>query len=111
MFGELYQPELSNLVVDTIGIEFELLNRVEVGLFRHEYRQDELAEEMRDVTIDVDTEGSSRDLGSEIDLVVTFDLYDIDIEIIAAEFEAGDAYGSFEGETSRYWLLELTYVF
>ena len=111
VFGELYQPELSNLVVDTIGIEFELFDEFEVGLFRHDYRQDEMAEEMRDVAIDVDTKGKSRNLGSEIDLVLTFDVYDVEIELIAAEFEAGRAYGRFRGETSRYWLVELTYVF
>lgn len=111
VFGELYQPELSNLVVDTVGIQFNLFDELDVGLFRHDYRQDELAEEMRDVSIDVDTEGGSKSLGHEIDLVLNFDVYDVEVELIAAEFEAGRAYGEFDGDKSRYWKIELSYVF
>ena len=35
----------------------------------------------------------------------------VEIEVIAAEFEAGSAYGELKGETSRFWKVELTYVF
>ncbi len=111
VFGGLYQPELSNLIVDTIGIDFELFGNIDIGLFRHDYRQHEVADEMRDVIIEIDTGGSSRTLGREIDLVLTFDLYDFEVELIAAEFEAGSAYGRFRDETSQYWKIELTYVF
>ena len=111
VFGELYQPELSNLIVDTIGIEFKLFDEIDLGLFRHEFRQDQLAEEMRDVAIEADTEGDSKSLGHEIDLVLSFDVKDLEIELIAAEFEAGSAYDDFKGETSRFWQIELTYVF
>ena len=111
VFGKLYQPELSNLVVDTIGIEFGLADNVDVGLFRHDFRQDRVAEDMRDVAIDVDTIGSGRALGSEIDLIFTFEVYDVEIDLTAARFEAGSAYGSLRGETSHYWQLELSYVF
>ena len=111
VFGELFQPELSNLVVDTIGIEFGYFDNFDIALFHHDYRQDELADEMRDVSIEFDTEGNSRDLGREIDLVLTFNVYAIEVELIAAEFEAGRAYSDKRGETSRYWQVELTYVF
>lgn len=110
IFGELYQPELSNLIVNTIGIEFSL-NYLDIGLFRHDYEQDEAADEMRDVAIDVDTEGSSKSLGSEIDLVLTFDVYGVEVEAIFVEFEAGDGYGQFSDESSQFWQIELTYLF
>ena len=110
IFGELYQPELSNLIVDTVGIKFSF-DDIDIELLHHDYRQDEAAGEMRDVAIEADTEGAGKSLGSEIDLILTFDVYDVEIELIAAEFEAGDAYGEFGGESSRYWQVELTYVF
>ena len=71
--GELYQPELSNLVVDTLGVRWQISEGVELALLRYDYEQDELAEEMRDVSIELDTTGTSRNLGREIDLVVSIE--------------------------------------
>ena len=111
-FGEFYQPELSNLVVDLIGVEWEISEGVEVALLRYEYEQDELADEMRDVSIDIDPSGSSRDLGSETDLVVTIEARDgLEIILTAAEFDAGSAYDGFSNETSNFIKFELAYEF
>ncbi len=111
-FGEFYQPELSNLVVDLIGVEWEISEGVEIALFRYEYEQDELADEMRDVSIDIDPSGSSRDLGRETDLVVTIEVRDgLEIILTAAEFDAGSAYDGFSDETSNFINFELAYEF
>ncbi len=71
-------------------------------------RQDEI----RGVSIELDPSGLSRDLGKELDLVFTYEAYDgLELILVAAEFEAGKAYGIYEGETSSYVSLELVYEF
>ena len=111
-FGEFYQPELSNLVVDLIGVEWEIGEGVEIALLRYEYEQDELADEMRDVSIEIDPSGSSRDLGRETDLVVTIEVREgLEIILTAAEFDPGSAYDGFSGETGNFINFELDYEF
>jgi len=111
-FGELYQPELSNLVVDLVGVEWEIAEGVELALQGYRYRQHRLADEMRDVGIDLDPSGLSRDLGREIDLIVTIEARaGLELVITAAEFDAGKAYGASSGETANFINFELGYEF
>ncbi len=111
-YGELYQPELSNIRIESIGVGFEGIDRFTIALMRHKYRQDELDTEMRDVAIDLDTNGINRNLGTEIDLIIQYEALDgLDFKFIGAEFKAGRAYGIYAGEKSRYWSVEMDYRF
>jgi hypothetical protein len=112
VYGELYEPEISNMRVQVIGVEWEISDTIEVALFSYDYEQDEKSDDIRDVNIDLDPSGLSRDLGSEIDLVFTIEAYEgLEVTVIVAEFEAGKAYGLDEGETSNYISFELSYEF
>ena len=110
--GELYQPELSNLVVDVAGIRWAVAEGVQLALLRYDYEQGELAQEMRDVSIEADLTGTSRDLGQEIDLILTITAREnLEIVITAAEFDPGNAYGASADETSNFINFELDYAF
>jgi hypothetical protein len=112
VFGELYQPEISNLVVQAFGIEWEAYEGVEIALMHYDYEQDKRSDEIGDVTIEVDPTGLSSDLGREIDLIVTIEAYDrLELILIAAQFEAGKAYGDYDGETSNFLSVEFAYEF
>lgn len=112
VFGELYQPEISNLIVQMFGIEWEAHEGVEIALMYYDYEQDERSDEIVDVTIEVDPTGLSSDLGREVDLVVTIEAFDsLELVLIAARFEAGKAYGTYDGETSNLLSFELEYEF
>ena len=112
VFGELYQPEISNLVVQAFGIEWEAYQGVEIALMHYDYEQDERSDQIGDVTIEVDPTGLSSDLGKEIDLIVTIEPYEnLELKLIAAQFEAGKAYGVYDGETSNLISFELEYEF
>lgn len=112
VYGELYQPEISNLVVQAYGVEWEAYDGVEIALMYYDYEQDERSDQIADVSIEVDPTGLSRDLGKEIDLVVTIEAYDsLELIFIAAQFEAGKAYGVYEDETSNFLSFELNYEF
>ena len=111
-FGELYQPELSNLEVDVIGVEWQIAEGVDVALMSYAYEQRELADEMRGVSIELDPSGTSRELGREIDLIVTIEARaGLELVITAAEFDAGKAYGASSRETSNLINFELGYEF
>ena len=117
VFGELFQPEIANLVVETIGVEYEINEYAEIGLLAFSYEQDRAIDELRDAAIDFELNGTSKDIGEEVDLVLTLEAFDgLELRLIAAEFTAGKAYNiepgrNYEGETSQFWKIELEYVF
>jgi hypothetical protein len=112
VYGELYQPEISNLVVQTFGVEWEAYEGVEVALRYFEYEQDVSSDQIADVSIEVDPTGLDSDLGREIDLVVNIETYkNLELELIAARFEAGKAYGVYENEISNLVSIEINYEF
>ena len=112
VFGELYQPEISNLVVQAFGVKWEAYQGVEIALMHYDYEQDERSDQIADVTIEVDPTGLNSDLGKEIDLIVTIEAYEnLELKLIAAQFEAGKAYGVYDGETSNLFSFELEYEF
>ena len=111
-YGELFQPELSNIKIHSLGISLDAIDNLDVSLLLHDYRQDEADSEMRDVAIDLDPNGLSRDLGSEIDLIAVYELDNgLELEFVTTVFEAGAAYGANAGRKSRYWSVDLTYNF
>lgn len=111
-FGDFYQPELSNLTVDVIGFAWEVGDGLELALLNFSYQQREPSVEMRDVTIENDITGASRDLGRETDLVLTIGAREgLEMIVTLAEFKAGRAYGEFSKETSNFIKFELDYSF
>ena len=111
-FGELYRPELSNLVVDTVGVRWQVSEDVELALLRYDYAQDERNDEMRDVAIEFDPDGSSRELGREVDLVLTVETREgLELIITAAEFDPGSAYAANSDETATFVNFEIAYEF
>ena len=72
-YGELFDPELSNLSVLTVGVGVRPREKLSVDLLYHRYRQDEAAETIRSERLEADATGESRQLGDEIDLVVGFE--------------------------------------
>ena len=110
--GELYQPELSNLNVDLLGMVWQINDDVRLAVFGYQYKQRELAEEMRDVAIELDLTGDSRDLGSEIDLILAVETgAGLELILTAAEFDPGRAYGDFKNESASYFNVEIVYQF
>ena len=92
-YGELFNPELSNLAVLTAGIGARPTKRSSVDLVYHRYKQPHRMDEIRDSEIDEDPSGHSRDIGQEIDLVIGIREGDtIDLELIGGVFFPGRAF-------------------
>ncbi|MCI0453363.1 MAG: alginate export family protein [Candidatus Dadabacteria bacterium] len=71
-YGELFDPELSNLSIFTAGAGIKLTEESSIDLVYHYYLQDKASDSLRDVGIDAEPDGRSKRLGSEIDLVLGY---------------------------------------
>jgi alginate production protein len=97
-YGEVADPELSNLHVFTAGVGMSPTERSSIDLVFHAYRQDKISDDFEGSSIDLDpNEDGSREskrLGSEIDLVVGFKdiVPDLDFDFTFGYFFSGRAF-------------------
>jgi hypothetical protein len=111
-YGILLDPELSNLQIRTAVLGCRFLESSLIAIAYHDYRQVKTSSFLRGAEIEVDLEGSSRDIGQEWDLIVILDDWDnMELRLFGAVFRAGSAYGSLSGENAYYTGFELNYRF
>ncbi len=111
-YGELLRPELSNINISTIALGFPLFQASSVELVYHRYTQNYAVDDLRASRLRTDPEGENRDIGEEFDIILGFeDWKQIEIELIFAQFRAGNAFGSFSGQTSTLITLQAEYNF
>jgi len=96
-YGELFDPELSNMMIGTLGVGMRPMKKASIDLVYHHYTQVWALRgrdnELRDVGIKEDPTGESRDLGDEIDLILGMKVAKrIKIEMISAFFFPGTAF-------------------
>lgn len=103
-YGELVDPELSNLVVTTLGAGVRPTARTSIDVLYHEYFQARRSDEIRDSELDEDPNGKNRHLGREIDLVVGVkESEHVSVELVGGVFLPGRA---FESDRTPAWFLE-----
>jgi hypothetical protein len=111
-YGELLRPELSNLHVLTISAGLSLLRNSSVEVVYHRYWQDHAAAFMRDARIKAKPLGKDNDIGQEWNVVVGIEEWKhVELELVAALFRSGNAYGSLSGENAGYMSFGFTYNF
>jgi alginate production protein len=103
-YGEVLDPELSNLAIFTVGFGIRPSDRFSVDLVYHHYVQHRASPRLRNAGIDAEPSGRSRSLGSEIDLVVGFEeIWNrIDGRVVLGYFMPGAA---FPGDTGGAWFV------
>lgn len=100
-YGELLNPDLSNLQIWTAAIGFPVGESSAVDFIYHNYRQVYPAEFLREADIEVDPEGIRKSIGDEFDIVLNFEEWEnYEIECSGAIFSAGDSFGELSGETA-----------
>ena len=111
-YGELLRPELSNLKIATVSLGAPLLTNSSFELAVHDYQQVYPVNFFRDGRIDAPLTGLSGDIGNEINLVVGLEEWThVEIELVAAVFRAGKAYGELDGEIARHLIFKMDYNF
>lgn len=72
-YGELFEPELSNLSILTGDVGLKPTEETSIDLVYHYYFQTKASDEIRDSNLEAEPDGVNKSLGSEIDLVLGFE--------------------------------------
>jgi len=111
-YGELLDPELSNLSIVTTGLGFRFLKKSSIDFLYHRYRQAHAAPFMRDIDFKRDPLGLSPDIGQEWDMILGIEDWNpFEFKIVASIFRPGDAFGPEEGDLSYLFAFRFRYNF
>lgn len=92
-YGELFDPELSNLRVWTSGVGLRPARSIGIDIVAHRYLQSVLDDSLRSDAFDRDATETSPLLGHELDTAVTFRIGRVDVDLTAGVFLAGPGIG------------------
>ena len=115
-YGEVFNPELSNIHILTAGVGVTPTENTSIDVVYHLYRQAVLAGELRDVGIDADLNDPprSRQLGTAVDVIGGWtDILDLDLEMEFAVgyFFPGSAFPDDADDDASFVRFEFEYSF
>jgi alginate production protein len=111
-YGELLDPELSNLHIWTAALGFRFWRSSSIEFLYHFYRQVYPAPFLRDSRLKADPEGKGQTIGQEWDMVIGLRGWEhLEVEFSSGLFRAGSAYGPLSGETAYITTLKVKYNF
>lgn len=91
-YGELLNPELSNLLIVTLGLGLRPHSDTSFMLMYHDYQQHKAAPTLRDARIAAEPTGRSRALGRELDLVGVWTVGKFEFKLALGVFWPGPAF-------------------
>ncbi len=92
-YGEVFDPELSNMAILTAGLGFRPTKKTSLDLVYHHFWQAKAVDELRDSALDADPNGRKRDLGQELNLILGVREFDnVSLELVAGAFFPGKAF-------------------
>lgn len=92
-YGELFDPELSNLAVATVVAAIRPLPGFSVSVLAHSYQQDVAAANAADTGLRTSPTGGSRELGRELDVVFGYRFERrLTLELVGGHFVPGEAF-------------------
>lgn len=103
-YGEVLDPELSNLAIFTAGIGVRPSERFSLDLVYHYYLQHRASNALRNAGIHAEPSGRSRRLGGEVDFIVALvEIFNrVDVKAALGYFVPGAAY---PGGTDEAWVV------
>lgn len=116
-YGMVLEPELSNLTIMTLGVEFEPVSDVKIEIMYYDFRQVVAQKKPKDIDADVDFTGASKNIGTEIDIELEISIWDpLEFAFSFGIFKAGDARKIDDeeegiGDTVEYGTFEIKYEF
>lgn len=97
-YGELFDPELANLHIATLGLGVRLPRRSSLDAVAHYYKQDDIRDRLVDGEIDRRPDGIHGELGWEADLILGVrPAWSWDLEAVLAYFHPGEAFQDYDG--------------
>jgi len=109
-YGEVFDPELSNLQILTLGAGLRPAHKFSIDLVYHGYWQHKADDDIRDSSLDLDPDGEHRGLGHELDLIVGFRYLDLSIKGIFGVFDPGAAFAD-DADQAHFGEFKVEYRF
>lgn len=110
-YGELFDPELSNLTILTVGAGLRPSEDTSIDFVYHHYRQNKASDELRSSNLAADPDGQNKDLGQELDIVFgAEDVGGLTAQVVFGAFFPGDAFGS-NADPAYFAGFELQFAF
>jgi alginate production protein len=101
-YGELLQPELSNLAVSSAGVGVRLTDNTSLELVGHRFRQLRAAGSLPGARVSPDLQGTSRDVGREVNLLLAVrESRHVEFTVKASQFKPGAAFAPDRRGTAR----------
>jgi hypothetical protein len=111
-YGELLRPELSNLSIPVLAVQFPILSKSHVEFAYRRFRQVHAAPFLRDARIEADPNGINKNIGQEWMLYAVIKQWrKVEIEVVGAAFKAGRAYGDLSGKMAYSIFTKVTFEF
>jgi alginate production protein len=111
-YGELLRPELSNLRIPVVAVQFPIHSETYIEFAYRHFRQHHAAPFLRDARIETDPNGINKNIGQEWMIYSAIKEWnEVEIELVAAAFRAGRAYGTLSGKKAYSFFTQVTYGF
>lgn len=92
-YGEVLDPELSNMQILTAGLGVRPTRKSSIDLVYYYSRQDVASDTLRDTDLDEDPAGVDRTLGDELDLIIGYrGIKNMKLRLILGAFIPGSAF-------------------
>jgi len=92
-YGEVFDPELANLAIATLGLGMRPQRNLSIDLLWHGYRQHHPLDKLRDTALSLEPNGDHHAIGQEWDLVVGYRLRGrLKLEAVLGRFRPGAAF-------------------
>ena len=110
-YGEVFDPELSNLSIVTAGAGVKPSEGSSIDLVYHYYHQNHASNGLAENGLDAEPDGGSNALGHGLDLVIGYhEIEPMNAELVLGAFFPGAAFGP--GADPAYFIgFELRYEF
>jgi alginate production protein len=112
IYGEILRPELSNLSIPTLAVQFPILWKSHIEFAYRHFRQVYAAPFLRDARIEAEPNGINKNIGHEWMIYSIIRQWkNIEIEMVGAAFKAGNAYGRLAGKMAYSLFTQVTFEF
>jgi hypothetical protein len=112
IYGELLQPELSNLSIPVVAVQFPISSKSYIEFAYRHFRQVHAAPFLRDGRIEADPTGIKKNIGQEWMLYSLIKQWkNVEVELVGAAFRSGNAYGALSGRMAYSLFTKITYEF
>jgi alginate production protein len=111
-YGELLDPELSNLRIASVGFGLRMLNNSSAEVLLHRYRQRVASPVLAGARLSEDPQGTNRDIGQEVDLLFAMrEWRHVELTLKLSRFKPGAAFAADKRDAAHAVELGATFTF